>query len=290
MLLLSDGEANAGIVDPQELARLVSSFSQHAAVVSTIGMGLGFNETLMAALADYGMGNYSYLEHLSTLGDILHKDLQDAKQVFASASSLSITLGKGIEITDAGGYPMDLTSQPGTARIMTGQLLAGARKRLVVTVKVPTEHTGDMQLGQVTLQYTSSRGDGSVTLSPEHLRVAVLESARKDEAVASIDQTLYRQLWEGNNLGRMQKEFSHWLRLGDEKKAKETITTYRDTLRKEEAATGVPLQSQAVTDSLSTMESDLREAFSGAAPEQAEKRNRAAKDHHQKAVKGQRAN
>ena len=185
---------------------------------------------------------------------------------------------------------MDLTSQPGTARIMTGQLLAGARKRLVVTVKVPTEHTGDMQLGQVTLQYTSSRGDGSVTLSPEHLRVAVLESARKDEAVASIDQTLYRQLWEGNNLGRMQKEFSHWLRLGDEKKAKETITIYRDTLRKEEAATGVPLQSQAVTDSLSTMESDLREAFSGAAPEQAEKRNRAAKDHHQKAVKGQRAN
>ena len=290
VLLLSDGEANAGIVDPQELARLVSSFSQHAAVVSTIGMGLGFNETLMAALADYGMGNYSYLEHLSTLGDILHKDLQDAKQVFASASGLSITLGKGIEITDAGGYPMDLTSQPGTARIMTGQLLAGARKRLVVTVKVPTEHTGDMQLGQITLQYTSSRGDGSVTLSPEHLRVAVLESARKDEAVASIDQTLYRQLWEGNNLGRMQKEFSHWLRLGDEKKVKETITTYRETLRKEEAATGVPLQSQAVTDSLSTMESDLREAFSGVAPEQAEKRNRAAKDHHQKAVKGQRAN
>jgi Ca-activated chloride channel family protein len=95
VLLLSDGEANAGIVDPQELAKIVSSFRQHAAVVSTIGMGLGFNETLMAALADYGMGNYSYLEHLSTLGDILHKDLQDAKQVFASASSLSITLGKG---------------------------------------------------------------------------------------------------------------------------------------------------------------------------------------------------
>jgi hypothetical protein len=58
-------------------------------------MGLGFNETLMAALADYGMGNYSYLEHLSTLDDILRKDLQDATQVFASASSLSITLGKG---------------------------------------------------------------------------------------------------------------------------------------------------------------------------------------------------
>lgn len=290
VLLLSDGEANAGIVDPRELAKIVASFSKHATVVSTIGMGLGFNETLMASLADYGMGNYSYLEHLSTLGDILQKDLQDAKQVFASASGLSITLGKGITITDAGGYPMDLTSQPGAARIMTGQLLAGTKKRFVVTMKVLTEHTGDIQLGQVTLQYTSSRGDGSVTLSPEHLRVAVLEPARKDEAVASIDQTLYRQLWEGNNLGRMQKEFSHWLRLGDEKKAKGTISEYRETLQKEEAATGVPLQSPAVTNSLATMESDLRDAFSGTAPEQAEKRNRTAKDHHQKAVKSQRAN
>lgn len=290
ILLLSDGEANVGIVDPQELAKMVASFSKYATVVSTIGMGLGFNETLMASLADYGMGNYSYLEHLSTLGDILQKDLQDAKQVFASASGLSITLAKGMTITDAGGYPMDLTSQLGTARIMTGQLLAGSRKRFVVTMQVSTEHTGDLPLGQVTLQYTSNRGDGSVTLSPEHLRVAVVEAARKDEAVASIDQTLYRQLWEGNNLGRMQKEFSHWLRLGDEKKAKETISGYRETLRQEEAATGVALQSPAVTHSLETMESDLRDAFSGTAPEQAEKRNRTAKDNHQKSVKGQRAN
>jgi Ca-activated chloride channel homolog len=290
VLLLSDGEANAGIVAPQELAKIVASFSKHGAVVSTIGMGLGFNESLMASLADYGMGNYSYLEHLSTLGDILHKDLQDAKQVFASASGLSITLGKGITITDAGGYPMDLTAQPGTARIMTGQLLAGTRKRFVVTLQVPTAYTGDLQLGQIALQYTTNRGDGSVTLSPDHLRVAVLEPARKDEAVASIDQTLYRQLWEGNNLGRMQKEFSHWLRLGDEKKAKEAVSAYRETLRKEEAATGVPLQSPVVTNSLTAMESDLRDAFSGTAPEQAEKRNRTAKDHHQKSVKGQRAN
>src|SRR5262249_23231834 len=61
VILLSDGEANVGIVDPKELAKIAMSFTEHRAVLSTIGMGLGFNEALMAALADYGMGHYAYL-------------------------------------------------------------------------------------------------------------------------------------------------------------------------------------------------------------------------------------
>jgi Ca-activated chloride channel family protein len=136
VILLSDGEANMGIVDPKELGKIAASFSTHGAVLSTIGLGLDFNETLMAALADYGMGHYAYLEHLATLGDILQKDLHDAQQVYASASSLEIALGDGISVTDVGGYPIDLTSQPGTARVATGQLLDGTKKHVVVTLQV----------------------------------------------------------------------------------------------------------------------------------------------------------
>jgi hypothetical protein len=107
--------------------------------------------------------------------------------------------------------------------------------------------------------------------------------------VTSIDKALYRQLWETNNFGRMQKEFSNWLRLGDRGKAQEAITKYRDTLQKEEAAAGVDLSSPEVAGKLSTMEQDLHEAFSGPAPAQAEKRNRAAKEHHRGSVMEQRS-
>ncbi len=289
VLLLSDGEANMGVVDPKELGKIAASFSTHGAVLSTIGMGLGFNETLMASLADYGMGHYAYLEHLATLGDILQKDLHDAQQVYASASSLEITLGDGVSVTDVGGYPIDLTAQPGTARVATGQLLGGAKKHFVVTLQVPTAHVGDVRLGAVTLRYTTSSGTGSVALPREGLRVAVLETTRRDEAVASIDKESYRQIWETNNLGRMQKELSGWLRLGDRKKAEETITHYRNALRQEEAAAGVPMSSPEVLQTLSTMEKDLNEAFSGPVEQQADKRNRAAKEQHQKSFLGQRS-
>src|SRR5262249_5058874 len=96
IILLSDGGAHTGIVDPKELAKIAMSFTEHRAVLSTIGMGLGFNEALMAALADYGMGHYAYLEHLERLGEILEQDMSDTRQVFASASSLEIICGDGV--------------------------------------------------------------------------------------------------------------------------------------------------------------------------------------------------
>jgi Ca-activated chloride channel family protein len=289
VILLSDGETNRGIVDPQELGKLAASFSQYGAVLSTIGMGLGFNETLMASLADYGMGHYAYLEHLATLGDILQKDLHDAQQVYANASYIDIDLGDGVTVRDAGGYPTDLTSQPGTVRILTGQLLGGAKKQFVMTLQAPTADIGNVQLGAVTLHYTTDSGDSSIALPADALQVAVLEPARRGEAVASIDKELYRHVWEGNNLGRMQKTVSHWLRRGDQKKAEEAIATYRDELRQAETAADVPMSSPATEQTLSTLEQDVHDAFVGAAPQQEIKRNRAAKEQHQKALQQQRS-
>jgi Ca-activated chloride channel family protein len=289
VILLSDGEANMGIVDPKELAKIATSFTQHSAVLSTIGMGLDFNETLMASLADYGMGHYAYLEHLARLGQILEQDLHDARQVFASASSLEIALGDGVTVTDAGGYPIDLASQPGHARVVTGQLLGGAKKHFVVTLTVPTHRLSEVELGEVTLHYTTSQGTVRVALPPDNLRVAVLEPARRDEVTASVNQGLFRQLWEGNNLGRLQKDYSHWLRAGEKQKAQQAIAAYRDTLHKVETDTGVVVASPAVTDQLSVMEQELQETFSGPAAQQEEKRNRAAKIRHGEALKSQRS-
>jgi len=289
VILLSDGEANMGIIAPKELAKIAASFTGHNAVLSTIGMGLGFNETLMATLADYGMGHYAYLEHLERLGEILEQDMSDTRQVFASASSLEITCGDGVTVTDVGGYPIDLTAQPGTARVSTGQLLGGAQKHFVVTMTVPTDRVGETGLDSVTLHYTTSQGARRIALSPEHLRIAVLEPARRDEAAASVSRDLVRQLWEGNNLGRLQKDYSHWLRAGDQQKAQQAITDYREALQKAETDTGIRVENQALTDQLSSMEQELKDTFSGPAAQQEEKRNRAAKTRHGESLKSQRS-
>ena len=49
------------------------------------------------------------------------------------------------------------------------------------------------------------------------------------------------------------------------------------------------MSSPEVLQTLSTMEKDLNEAFSGPVEQQADKRNRAAKEQHQKSFLGQRS-
>src|SRR5262249_58555260 len=97
---------------------------------------------------------------------------------------------------------------------------------------VPTDRAGEIGLGNVTLHYTTSQGTSSIALAPAHLRIAVLEPARRDEAAASVRRELIQKLWEGNNLGRLQKDYSHWLRVGDQRKAQQAIADYRQAVQK----------------------------------------------------------
>src|SRR6185295_11718885 len=51
VILLSDGLANVGPSTPEELGRLGASLLGEGISVTTIGLGLGYNEDLMARLA-----------------------------------------------------------------------------------------------------------------------------------------------------------------------------------------------------------------------------------------------
>ncbi|RIL04688.1 MAG: hypothetical protein DCC75_12365, partial [Proteobacteria bacterium] len=230
-ILLSDGEANEGIVAPEGLGGLVGDFVSRDTVVSTIGMGLGFNESLMSYLADRGGGNYSYLEHLERLAEILNKDLLDARRIFAANSELKIDLGPGVNIISAGGYPIerDFISAD-TARIRTGQLLGGSSKSFFLTLNVPTSSTGSYDLGKISFSFKQGDTPAEIALKSSDLAYAVLEPHRRDEAVAAIDQVLYREAWSKNNYGLMQQELQKALVRGDRAAALSAISSYDSAL------------------------------------------------------------
>lgn len=161
ILLLSDGQANEGITHPTELNGIARSLSNSGLILSTIGMGLGFNETLMTSLADHGMGSYAYLEHLGGLGAILAKNLSDLRHVYARSSELEINLSPGIALLDAGGYPMSQVS-PTVIRVPTGQILGGVKRRLTLTFNAPTGDPGEFGLGDIRLRYQLAAGPAEV--------------------------------------------------------------------------------------------------------------------------------
>lgn len=58
IVLLSDGHANSGHQDPAAFAKLAASSTEHLIRTSTIGIGNGYDERILAALAESGHGNH----------------------------------------------------------------------------------------------------------------------------------------------------------------------------------------------------------------------------------------
>ena len=82
--------------------------------------------------------------------------------------------------------------------------------------------------------------------------------------VASVRRDLVQQLWEGNNLGRLQKDYSHWLRAGDKQKAQQAIADYRQALQQAATDTGVSVENSGGNPtSCLPWSSELNEAFRG---------------------------
>jgi Ca-activated chloride channel family protein len=60
VLLLSDGHANAGITDPIQVGRLATGARDERITSSTIGIGSGYDETLLSEVATSGNGSHRF--------------------------------------------------------------------------------------------------------------------------------------------------------------------------------------------------------------------------------------
>ena len=67
MLLLSDGQANEGVTDVDQIALQCSQLADTGVTTSTYGLGNSFNEELMVAMGRSGRGNAYYSETAETL-------------------------------------------------------------------------------------------------------------------------------------------------------------------------------------------------------------------------------
>ncbi len=282
VLVLSDGHANTGIVEPAQLQKIARRLADKGSVVSTVGMGLGFNETLMASLADQGMGSFSYLEHLESLGSILAAELSDSRRVFAEGSNVKVTLPRGARIVDVAGYPFEMSGR--TALIRTGQLLHNSTKGFMATIQIPNQSIGNHEFGAIDLSYRAGGRSYRQTLEGGNLLVACVAPERKAEAVASIDQKVYRKAWSENNFGALMKKVGDYVRTGEKAKASEVIDNYKARL--EQAAQAAPGIAQEADAELKELEEQVDDAFDGS--NQGVKQNRAAKKFLDEAQKRQR--
>ena len=90
VVLLSDGHANAGkFTDARELAREASlSYERFRVTTTTVGIGTGYDETLMAGMARAGGGGHYYAHDAESIVEILSRERYAVGAVAQSHVSL----------------------------------------------------------------------------------------------------------------------------------------------------------------------------------------------------------
>ena len=205
VILLSDGQANAAL-----RARPISAcWRQRCCVegisVSTIGLGLGYNEDLMLALARAGDGNHAFAREPTDLVQIFNKEFDD---VLASCAADRLHRYRAQARRTRGAraeprrhhrrQPRAVPHEPGLRRHRALRA-DGARDR---QGSGPSLGNGEQELGIVKVAYTLP-GNGARETQDTHIRARL--GATEEEVKASADKKVAEAVIEQVTRGRTQE-------------------------------------------------------------------------------------
>ncbi len=135
VILLSDGQANVGPSSPAELGQLGMSLAKEGMSVTTIGLGLGYNEDLMVQLAGYSDGNHVFVENAIELADIFRQEFNSATSVVAQDIEIIIHCAEGIKPLRVLGREAEIDN--GQVHTRFSQLNSEQEKYVLIEVEVP---------------------------------------------------------------------------------------------------------------------------------------------------------
>lgn len=149
ILLISDGQANEGVYDRDELAGLAAAEAATGVSISTVGVGLEFDETTMRRLAEVGRGNYYFAEDTVGLATMFGRELGSLGQTIASDLRLVVTAALGVRIEAAYGYPM--TRAGDSVVVPVADLRAGETRKVVLRATIAAARPGELAVARVDL-------------------------------------------------------------------------------------------------------------------------------------------
>jgi Ca-activated chloride channel family protein len=154
VVLLSDGQANVGPTRPDEFGALGQALLAQGISVSTIGLGLRYNEDLMLQLARAGDGNHAFAREPTDLIQIFNKEFDDVLSSCAQTVSIDIELKPGVRAVRALSREGAIEGQRATFAL--NQVYAATEHYVLLEVELDKTLAadGEQELGHVKVGYT----------------------------------------------------------------------------------------------------------------------------------------
>lgn len=231
VMLLSDGLANTGESRPEVIADWASRAFASGIGISTLGVGLDYNEDLMTKVANAGGGQYHFIENANAISGVLATEFSGLTSTVASHVVLSHLPQSSATITGIPGYPLYRTRQ--NARTDVGSLSSGRSRELMVRMHYKAPRSADLALGTFVVEFNDMLAEGgskqitvkpkiSVTTDP----AIVAASENVEVAVRSVE----------SDVATAMQEASELVERGQYEQAKQRLDVAKSTVSQEQAA------------------------------------------------------
>jgi Ca-activated chloride channel homolog len=276
MLLLSDGEANAGIRDEAGFRRLAEQARARDVAISSIGVDVDYNERVMFAVAQASNGRHYFVENEAGLPRIFDEELDSLVRTVANRAEVELELAPGVQLLEV----MDRSFTRDGNRIFVpfGAFAQGDTKTLLVRLRVPRGQAGERAVAEVRMRY-----DDLVTARPGDCEGSLAAALTDDvRAVSPLDALVESRLARSETAAALQRANLLFAE-GDVAGAQRTLDTSRGRIRERRSDVSVradpaaqPLLDRDFERQLATLE-QAQQGFSAAAAEPAPTASRKGK-------------
>jgi Ca-activated chloride channel family protein len=195
IILLSDGCANAGLVDPLAIGAQCAEAAAAGIGTSTYGLGSGFNEDLMIGMARSGHGASYYGESAADLMDPFREEFDLLNALCARRPQLECDAAPGVKVTMLNEYAAAASNA-----WCLPDLAYGGEAWALLRLKVPQRLLAAagvdgpaVALGTIALRYVGVDGEPRA-IQPQALSLPVLPAAAF--SAISEDELVLRRMGE----------------------------------------------------------------------------------------------
>lgn len=196
VLVVSDGYPTVGETSGTALGRRVDALRASGVAVSTIGLGVDFDDDLLAGLSRSGGGTYAFVDDASAFEDAFRRELSRSATLVARDTQVRIAMPAGVELVEFVGR--DATRDGGGWLVDVGSLSAGEVRKVVARVRVQGGAPGKAAIASVGATWDDrvddAPGYASVSVAAPVV-AAVVEAEKSYEPMNTVAANEARGSW-----------------------------------------------------------------------------------------------
>ena len=143
VVLLTDGQANRGLVEPAVICQQVEEWRRRGVQTTTLGFGRDYHEELLRQMASDGQGNHAYIEDSQRLSAFFELEMSSLLRARGTNVRLGFTAADGVELR----WLADVNEEEG--RVCLANLVYGEPLAVLAELEIegdPPEHLVDVVL------------------------------------------------------------------------------------------------------------------------------------------------